>query len=285
VDVSVDLTSPESFTVELRDVHYSYYGKIAALCGISLGVREGEIFAIVGSNGCGKSTLLHVMNGLVYPSSGEVLFRGSAVSEESLRNRQFLRRFRAQMGYVFQDSDAQLFCPTVLDELMFGPLQVGLDRSEVLERSRQVLDMMEIDDLAERPSYMLSSGEKKRVAIASVLTMNPDVLLLDEPTNGLDPRSQTYLVELMLALNEAGKTLVIATHDLSLVGELRCRVGVLSEEHTVEHIGEAHAILDDTELLLRVNLIHEHRHAHGSTTHRHVHSHYRTHDHEDTTEG
>jgi cobalt/nickel transport system ATP-binding protein len=145
--------------------------------------------------------------------------------------------------------------------------------------------MMEIADLAERPSYMLSSGEKKRVAIASVLTMNPDVLLLDEPTNGLDPRSQTYLVELMLSLNEAGKTIVIATHDLSLVAELRCRVGVLSEEHAVEHIGDAHAILDNTELLLKVNLIHEHRHTHGSTTHRHAHSHYHNHCSEDPTEG
>ena len=165
----MDMTNPgapraTSAIVELKDVYYSYYGKIPALCGVSLSIAEGEIFAIVGSNGCGKSTLLHVANGLVYPSSGSVLFRGSLVSEESLRDRRFLRDFRAQMGYVFQDSDAQLFCPTVLDELMFGPLQIGLSPEEVRERSRQVLDMMEIADRADRPSYMLSSGEKKRVA-------------------------------------------------------------------------------------------------------------------------
>ena len=140
--------------------------------------------------------------------------------------------------------------------------------------------MLEIDDLAARPSYMLSAGEKKRVAIGSVLTMNPQVLLLDEPTNGLDPRTQVYLVELIFALNEAGKTIVIATHDLSLVSELRCRVAVLSEEHTIEKTGEADELLYDEKLLLKVNLIHEHLHYHGGTAHRHIHSHYLFHRHD-----
>jgi cobalt/nickel transport system ATP-binding protein len=265
--------------LELEDVHYSYQGNISALSGITLDVREGEIFAIIGSNGCGKSTLLHVMNGLIYPSTGSVRFKGLEVSEKTLRDQGFLRYFRGRVGYIFQDSDVQLFCPTVADELMFGPLQLGLTQEEARRRSSEILRMLEISHLAERPSYMLSSGEKKRVAIGSILTMNPDVLLLDEPTSGLDPRTQCYLVELILALNNAGKTIIMATHDLSVVSELGCRVAVLSEEHRIEKVGASGDILYDKELLLKVNLIHEHMHYHGNTAHRHLHSHYLFHRH------
>jgi len=266
--------------LEIRRGSYSYNGGIPALSDVTIGVREGEILAVIGSNGSGKSTLLHLMNGLIHPSSGEVLYRGKMVSAKSLKDPRFLRDFRSQVGYVFQDSDVQLFCPTVADELMFGPLQTGLGEKEALERTTQVLDMLEIGDLEARPSYMLSAGEKKRVAIASVLTMNPEVLLLDEPTNGLDPRSQVYLIELILSLNEAGKTVVIATHDLSLVSELQCLVAVLSEDHRLEKVGEADEILYDERLLLKVNLIHEHMHHHGGAVHSHIHSHYLFHGHE-----
>ncbi|MGD0229304.1 MAG: ABC transporter ATP-binding protein [Syntrophorhabdales bacterium] len=268
--------------LQVRNVSYSYRGDISGLKEVTLGVREGEIFAIIGSNGSGKSTLLHIMDGLIHPTSGTVLFRGSELSERSLRDPLFLRDFRAHVGYIFQDPDVQLFCPTVLDELMFGPLQLGLGAGEAERRTAEVLDMLEIGNLAARPSYMLSSGEKKRVAIGSVLTMNPQVLLLDEPTNGLDPRTQCYLVELILALNDAGKSIVIATHDLSLVSELQCRVAVLSEEHRIEALGEADDILHDEALLLKVNLIHEHMHYHGETAHRHIHSHYLFHRHDRT---
>jgi cobalt/nickel transport system ATP-binding protein len=126
---------------------------------------------------------------------------------------------------------------------------------------------------------MLSGGEKKRVAIGSVLTMDPEVLLLDEPTNGLDPKTQCFLVELMFKLSEAGKTIVIATHDLALVDELNSEVAVLSEEHRVESSGNTDEILKDLDLLLKVNLIHEHMHSHGQTTHKHPHQHYLPHKH------
>ncbi len=267
--------------IRVEEVHYAYHGRIGALRGVTFGVPEGAIFAVIGSNGSGKSTLLHVLDGLVYPASGRVLFKGAEVSEQSLRNPQFLRAFRGQVGYVFQDSDVQLFCPTVLDELKFGPLQLGLGEKEAQSRSTQILDMLEMENLADRPPYMLSSGEKKKVALGTVLTMNPEVLLLDEPTNGLDPRTQCFLVELILALNEAGKTIVIATHDLTLVSELRCRVAVLSEEHAIERVGDADDILSDERLLLKVNLIHEHVHYHGEIAHRHIHSHYLFHRHDE----
>ncbi|MEW6739540.1 MAG: ABC transporter ATP-binding protein [Nitrospirota bacterium] len=265
--------------IKIENISYKYYGKIPALVDVSLSIKEGEKFAIIGANGSGKSTLLQIMNGLIYPSSGSVFFRGKEVSEKSLRGKEFLRFFREGVGYVFQDSDVQLFCPSVLDELLYGPMQLGINESEAMDRAFEVMEMLNIENLKDRPSYMLSGGEKKRVSIGSVLTMNPEVLLFDEPTNGLDPRTQCFLVELLFELNEAGKTIVIATHDLSLVDELHCRVAVLSEEHRIEKTGSAEDILKDEDLLLKVNLVHEHMHCHGPLAHRHIHSHYLFHKH------
>jgi len=266
--------------VRIDEVSYSYYDKIPALSGVSLSLSEGEKFAVIGSNGSGKSTLLKVMNGLIYPRCGRFFFQGREVSEGSLRDRAFLRLFRSSVGYVFQNSDVHLFCPSVLDELMFGPLQLGFSGDEAGQRAKDVMEMLEIAHLQDRPSYMLSGGEKKRVAIGSVLTMNPRVLLLDEPMSGLDPRTRSFLIELMILLNNAGKTLVIATHDLSLISELQCRVAVLSEDHCLEKTGTADEILQDEDLLLKVNLIHEHVHYHGNQAHVHLHSHYLFHRHD-----
>jgi cobalt/nickel transport system ATP-binding protein len=265
--------------IKLEGVSYSYFGRIAAVRDVSLAIGEGERFAVIGANGSGKSTLLQIMNGLMHQSEGNYFFRGKEVSAQTLRERGFLRFFRERVGYVFQDSDVQLFCPTVLDELLYGPQQLEIEESEAMERASEVMQMLNIEHLRDRPPYMLSGGEKKRVALGSVLSMNPEVLLLDEPTNGLDPRTQCFLVELMLALSEAGKTLVIATHDLSLIDELHARVALLSEEHRVERIGSSEEILQDEELLLRVNLIHEHIHYHGLSAHKHRHSHFLFHKH------
>ncbi len=265
--------------IRAEGLHYNYYNKFPALIDVSLGIGKGEKFAIIGSNGSGKSTLLQILSGLLFPSQGRIFFHDQELSEKSLREKDFLRFFREKVGFVFQDSDIQLFCPTVLDELLFGPLQLGLEKDEALERAAEIMKMLKIENLKERPSYMLSGGEKKRVAIGSVLTMNPEVLLLDEPTSGLDPKTQVFLLELILALNEAGKVIVIATHDLSLVDELQSRVAVLSEEHRITKIGSAEEILGDEDLLLKVNLIHEHVHYHGQTAHTHIHSHYLFHRH------
>lgn len=262
-----------------ENIVYNYYGKIPALSDVSLDIADGDRFAIIGSNGSGKSTLLQILNGLIHPSSGKVMFRDREVTEKSLCEREFLRFFRERTGFVFQDSDVQLFSPTVFDELIFGPAQLGLTEAESADRAYEVMRMLGIENLKDRPSYMLSGGEKKRVAIGSVLTMNPEVLLLDEPTNGLDPKTQCFLIELIFQLSEAGKTIVIATHDLALVSELNSNVAVLSEEHKVERIGRTDEVLKDEELLLKVNLVHEHMHSHGQATHRHVHSHYLFHRH------
>jgi cobalt/nickel transport system ATP-binding protein len=267
--------------LSLEKVSYNYLDTICALSDISLEIRKEERFAIIGANGTGKTTLLQMMNGLINPSSGKLFFKGHEISKQTLEDKGLLRFFRERVGFVFQDSDVQLFCPTVLDELLYGPLQLDIDEKEAMDRAFEVMQMLNLENVKGRPSYMLSGGEKKKVAIGSVLTMNPEVLLIDEPTDGLDPKTQCFLVELMLALNEAGKTLIIATHDLSLVDELQANVGILSEEHRLEKTGRADDILRDIDLLLRVNLIHEHMHRHGEIAHKHIHSHYLFHRHED----
>lgn len=265
--------------LSLEGISYSYHNEIAALCDINLAIKEGARFAVIGANGTGKSTLLQIMSGLIHQTEGKVLFRGNEISEQSLRNKSLLKYFRERVGFVFQDPDIQLFCPTVLDELLYGPLQLRINESDALDRAHEVMNMLNIESLKDRPSYMLSGGEKKRVAIGSVLTMNPEVMLFDEPTSGLDPRTQVFLVELILALSEAGKTIVLTTHDLSLVSELRTEVALLSENHKIEKIGPADEILKDDDLLLRANLIHEHIHYHGDKAHKHKHSHYFFHKH------
>jgi cobalt/nickel transport system ATP-binding protein len=265
--------------ISLKNVDYSYYGKIPALKNINLTIKKGEMFSIIGLNGCGKSTLLHIINALVFPDSGEVIFDGKPVTEKTLSDNSFGIQYRQRMGYIFQNSDIQLFCPTVFDELLFGPLQHGLPLETAMDRAEQTLSFLGIGYLKDRSVYMLSGGEKKRVAIASVLTMNPDVLLVDEPLSSLDPKTQTFFIELLIELNDAGKTIIFTTHHLELIDHLQPRVAVLSNEHTIRKTGSASEILGDEELLISVNLIHEHIHKHGNEEHRHFHSHYGFHKH------
>jgi len=264
---------------KLEGVSYSY-GEFPALTEVSFSVRGGECLAVLGANGTGKSTLLKILNGLVFPSSGSVAFEGREITEEGLRGG-FLRRFRETVGFVFSEPDVQLFCPTVFEEVAFGPLQLELPEEEVSMRVEDVLNMLGISALRERAPHTLSSGEKKKVAIASVLAVNPDVLLMDEPTNGLDPRTQVWLLELVGGLKEIKKTFVIATHDLSLAEDLADRVVVLDESHSVASVGPTREVLEDKDLLLKVNIIHEHAHRHGSLVHRHSHGPYATHDEHD----
>jgi len=265
--------------ISLINVDYSYYGKIPALKNINLSVKKGEMFSIIGLNGSGKSTLLHIINALIIPDSGEVLFDGKRVTEKSLQDKDSGLELRQRMGYVFQNPDIQLFCPTVLDELMFAPLQLNLPFEIAKERAEQTLSFLGIGYLKERSIYMLSGGEKKKVAIASVLTMNPDVLLVDEPLSSLDPKAQTSFIELLIELNRAGKTIIFTTHHLDLIDHLQPRVATISEDHTIRKIGTASEILSDEKFLISVNLIHEHVHKHGGEIHKHYHSHYIFHQH------
>ncbi len=260
--------------ISLKDVSYSYFGKIRALKDISFSVGRGEMFSIIGLNGSGKSTLLHIINALIPPDSGIFLFEGATVTAGTgnVENREMT--IRRKMGYIFQNPDIQLFCPTVLDELMFGPLQLNIPPELARKRAEETMAYLGISHLSERAVYMLSGGEKKRVAIASVLTMNPEVLLVDEPLSSLDPKCQAFFIELLADLNRAGKTIIFTTHQLDLIDHLQPRVAVLSEDHTIRKTGSPDEILGDEELLKSVNLIHAHAHKHGNSEHRHYHSHY-----------
>jgi cobalt/nickel transport system ATP-binding protein len=265
----------------LEDVHHHYLAGAEALSGISLSIECGQHIAITGANGSGKSTLLKMLDGLVFPTAGTLTAFGQPLTEDALEDPEFRREFRSRVGFVFQDSDVQLFCSNAFDELAFGPLQLGLDEDVVRGRVAEVAEQLRIDKLLDRPPYTLSGGEKKRVSIGSVLTMQPHVLLLDEPTNALDPRSQVWLLELLDDLRTSGHTAVIATHDLSVAGEMADRIVVLSEDHVIAAEGSAEDVLGKRDLLLEVNLIHEHAHRHGGEVrHEHAHGHGHSHDHE-----
>jgi cobalt/nickel transport system ATP-binding protein len=242
---------------DCRDLHYAYLDRFPALTGVSLQVTAGEKLALLGPNGCGKSTLLKLLDGLIFPTKGTFEAFGHPVTEDNLEDEQFSAGFRSRVGFVFQNSDTQVFSPTVRDEVAFGCLQLGLSSIDAQSRVDDVLTMLDITDLADRAPFQLSGGQKKRVAIASVLVMNPEVLLFDEPTAALDPRTQHWLIELIVELNAAGKTIVLATHDLDALDTLADRCLVFAEDHTITATGSPAQILADHDLLLRANLIHE----------------------------
>ncbi len=254
-------------------ISFRYPGGILALDGVSFEIAPNEAVCLLGSNGCGKSTLLRLLDGLAFPDSGRIEAWGRPLLPATLADEGFSREFRRRVGLVFQDADTQLFSPTVLDEVAFGPLQLGLSHEEVRARCRDVLALLGVERLADREPHALSGGEKKRVAIAAALATDPDVLLLDEPFAGLDPRSQARLVDLLQALRARGKTIVAATHDLSAVEEIAERAIVFSEDHRAVADAPASAIVRDVALLLRANLIHDHPHRHGTLAHAHPHGH------------
>jgi cobalt/nickel transport system ATP-binding protein len=242
---------------EVQDLSFSYNNQIPALEHVDLSVRRGEKLVILGSNGSGKSTLLKILDGLYYPTSGTVRVFGQVLSEQALRDDRFNHDFRSRVGFVFQDSDVQLFMPNVWDEIAFGPLQLGLPADEVTRRVEAALDALKIAKLRERAPHQLSGGEKKRVALASVLTLMPDVWLLDEPTAGLDPRSISWLIDFINAQGQAGKTVVLATHDLGFVEAVADRVYVFDETHRVVAAGTPPEIMANEPLLIQANLMRE----------------------------
>jgi cobalt/nickel transport system ATP-binding protein len=243
---------------ELADISYRYHASIPALEAISLSIFPGESVTFLGANGSGKSTLLHLLDGLIFPDSGTITAFDEVLTEDKLETDTFRCFFRSRVGYVFQNPDIQLFCPTVFDEVAFGPLQLGLPSGEVTRRVEDTLAMLGIASLADRTPNHLSGGEKKKVAIASVLSLNPQVLLMDEPTSALDPRTRYWFIELIGQLRKAGKTIVTTTHELSLAARISSRVLVLTEEHAIAADGTPHEVISNHELLHKANILHEH---------------------------
>lgn len=261
------------FVFELEDVQFSYLGKYPALHNINMDVRRGEKIAVIGANGSGKSTLLHMLDGLIFPDQGTVKAFGSELSENALEDEDFSMEFRKKVGLVFQNPDVQLFCPTVREDITFGSLQLGVGKDEIEKRLKEHADFLGIEDLLDRSPHQLSIGEKRKVAIASTLMINPDVLILDEPTAGLDPLTTRHIIDLLIHANESGKTIITSTHDLHIVEEISDIVYVFSHEKKIVRSGPPDEILEDDRLLADNNLIHVHSHRHKDKVHVHPHQH------------
>jgi len=258
---------------ELKSVYFSYLGKFPALCGIDISIKRGEKVTIIGANGSGKSTLLHMLDGLIFPDKGTIKALGRDLRETDFNDESLSRDFRKKVGLVFQNPDVQLFCPTVREDIIFGPLQLGVPREELNIRLESISSTLNIKDLLDRPPHQLSVGEKRKVAIASSLMIDPDVLILDEPTAGLDPLTTRQIIDLLIQANEAGKTIISSTHDLHIVEEISDIVYVFSQEKRILKSGLPSEILRDNELLQQANLAHIHSHRHKEKIHIHPHLH------------
>ena len=254
---------------EVDHLTYRYEG-VTAVDDLSLAISEGSRVALLGANGSGKSTLLRLLDGLIFGQSGSITFRGDDVSEEHMVDDEFALPFRRTVGMIFQNPDVQLFNPTVFDEVAFGPLQLRWPKQQIRERVDEILERLRIGHLRNRIPQRLSGGEKKRVALASVLVLDPAVLLLDEPTAALDPRSQSEVIDLMVEWGGGSKSVITATHDLGDLEDIADRCYVLDSGRLAAE-GTPAEILADRELLQRTNLVHAHRHRQGEAVHTHPH--------------
>jgi cobalt/nickel transport system ATP-binding protein len=230
--------------IQTHQIAYRYPDGTHALRGIDLQVNDGEKVALVGPNGAGKSTLLLLLNGL-FQSEGEIVIDGLTLNKANQD------RIRALLGVVFQNPDDQLFSPTVFEDVAFGPIYQGLAHEDVEQRAIDALRAVHMLDYIKRNPYHLSGGEKKRIAIATVLAMQPRALLMDEPTAGLDPRARRELIEL---LEELPQALVIATHDLEMVRRLTPRMVILNHGELIRD-GVSADLLGDKDMLLENGLV------------------------------
>lgn len=240
--------------VEVKGLAFAYPDGTQALRGVSFRIPHGECVAIVGGNGAGKSTLLQHLNGYLMPVQGTVRVG------DVILGRDTVSAVRRAVGMVFQDPDDQLFMPTVLEDVSFGPLNFGFTPDEVEERAKLALERVGVLHLQKRPPYKLSAGEKRAVAIASVLSVTPDVLVMDEPSSNLDPRGRRRLIELLKSFEH---TRIIATHDLEMVVEICPRVIVMDHGQVMAD-GSTVEILGNETLMLRHGLEKPHslRHSH-----------------------
>ena len=221
--------------IKLDNVCYAYDG-LVALRHISLEINKGDTIVLQGTNGCGKSTLLKLMNGLIFAEEGEYYFDNELITQDKMKNSKFSKSFHKRIGFVFQNPDVQLFCNNVYEEIAFGPIQMGLSEEKTNKRVSDLLTLLNIEHIRDRAPYHLSGGEKKRVALASVLSMNPEVLVLDEPLAGLDKATQDWLLDFLQELQAAGKTLIISTHDDTLAHLLGDRIVYMNEDHTIDYV-------------------------------------------------
>ena len=240
--------------IKLENISFTYKNK-TALDNVNVQINEGESIAIIGPNGSGKSTFLKLLNAIIFPSKGKYTFNNIEVNEDYLRDNKNLKSFHKRLGFVFQNSDAQLFSPTVFEEIAFGLMQMELSEEVVKERVNDCLNLLNIEKLKEEHPYNLSGGEKKRVAIASVIAMNPEVITLDEPMNGIDPKGKRFLRDLFIDLNNSGKTVICATHDFEYIQGVFNRAIVFSEEHKIIRDDVYEKVIKDEAFLREYNII------------------------------
>lgn len=231
--------SPGAADIDIEHLHFVYPDGFEALRGIDLHIAAGERVALVGPNGAGKSTLILNLNGILEPTHGVVRVAGEAVDRRSVR------RVRALVGLVFQDPDDQLFSPTVYEDVAFGPLHMGVPDEEIHDRVERALAAVGMTGVERRMPHRLSLGQRKRVAIATVLSMDPSILVLDEPTSGLDPRGRRELIRLLAGMPQ---TMIVSTHDMRLVAELFRRTLVMDDGRLVAD-GPTAELLADAALL------------------------------------
>lgn len=235
--------------LEVKNIKYAYNSEYKALKGVSLKVEKGEMVALLGKNGAGKSTLFLHLNGIFEPDEGLVFIDG----EELKYDKKSLLKFRQKVGIVFQNPDDQIFAPTVEEDVAFGPLNLGLSMEEVQDRVEEALARVGMTGFEKKAPHHLSGGQKKRVAIAGILAMKPEVMVLDEPTAGLDPQGVVDLSKLLRELNDEGITILISTHEVDLVPNYANRVFVLVDGILIAE-GTPKEIFSQPEILEKANL-------------------------------
>ena len=214
--------------------HISYnYEEGSALNDISLEIYAGELIFFTGPNGCGKSTLFKLLNGLIFPTKGEYYFDNKKIDKNTLQDNIFAKNFHKRIGYIFQNPDVQLFNATVYDEIAFGPRQMNLDEEIIHQRVNELLIYLNIQHLQDRPPYHLSGGEQKKVALAAILALNPDILMIDEPLNGLDNKTRQWFKDFLMDFIKANKTILISTHEQELLSLPHSRIIKFNDEHTI----------------------------------------------------
>jgi cobalt/nickel transport system ATP-binding protein len=235
--------------IETKDITYEYPDGTKALDKVNFNVDDGKIVALLGPNGAGKSTLFLHFNGILSPSTGSVIIDGVTVKY----NKKDLMQVRQKVGIVFQNPDDQLFAPTVLEDVAFGPMNMGLPKEEVEDRVKEALSRVGMEGFENKPPHHLSGGQKKRVAIAGILAMKPKIMVLDEPTSGLDPKGASQILRLLYKLNNEGITIVISTHDVDLVPLYASKVYIISEGNIIKE-GTAPEVFEDVKTIRGANL-------------------------------
>ena len=234
--------------IDVKDIYFTYQTGVEALKGVSLQIRDGEFVAIMGQNGAGKTTLVKNFNGLLKPTKGEVLVDGVSTKDVSVA------KLARTVGFVFQNPDHQLFSETVEEEIAFALRNFGFEASAIEKRVTWAVNLLDLVEYRKTSPFMLSGGERKRVALASVLAWDPKVVILDEPTIGQDHRQKENLRQFIVQLNEQGKMVVVVTHDVEFVAECNPRV-VLMKEGKILADGNAKQILTNTSLALEASIV------------------------------